>query len=121
MNAKLPHAVLTAFFGLLGCSTPRSEQGSSVAVPLANDLPRFELGEGVVPAPDQRAEVFKGQLCYLGTTCLTMDPRPFEPCLLSTRLCNDKAIEPLLTNGPVVVVPPRESRRPQSVRAAAHE
>jgi len=35
-----------------------------------------------------------------------MDPRPFEPCLLSTRECTEKATEPLLVGQPELVEPP---------------
>jgi len=30
------------------------------------------------------------QLCKLGTSCLTLDPRPFETCLLGTTRCPEK-------------------------------
>lgn len=30
-------------------------------------------------------------VCKLGTSCMTMDKRPFEPCLVSTKTCADKA------------------------------
>jgi hypothetical protein len=35
-----------------------------------------------------------------------MDPRPFEPCLLSTKDCRDKANELLLVGEPQLIAPP---------------
>jgi hypothetical protein len=34
-----------------------------------------------------------------------MDPRPFEPCLLSTKHCSDKAAEPMLAGRPQLIIP----------------
>jgi hypothetical protein len=34
-----------------------------------------------------------------------MDPRPFEPCLLSTKHCTDKAVEPLLVAPTPSIIP----------------
>jgi hypothetical protein len=49
------------------------------------------------------------QVCKLGTSCLAMDPRPFEPCLLSTKHCSDKAAEPLLVApAPSIIPAPQE-------------
>lgn len=50
-----------------------------------------------------RVEGFKA--CQLGTTCLTLDPRPFELCLVGTKRCAEKATEPLLVIDELVVTP----------------
>jgi hypothetical protein len=43
--------------------------------------------------------------CQLGTSCLTLDPRPFELCLLDSTHCADKVTEPLLVVDELPVVP----------------
>jgi hypothetical protein len=53
----------------------------SIDLPLEPDPPRGEL---------------KGEFCKLGRSCMALDPRPFEPCLVETRRCADKITEPLL-------------------------
>ena len=46
--------------------------------------------------------------CQLGTSCLTLDQRPFEICLLDTKHCRDKVVEPLLVDDESVVPPSTE-------------
>jgi hypothetical protein len=108
MNARSLIAFFAgaALLGLSACNTPRAvdAQPASNPVPpqLTIPLPMYELRDGkLVPPPDAE----RGQICQLGTSCLTMDPRPFEPCLLSTKHCRDKATEPLLVGSPQVIVP----------------
>jgi hypothetical protein len=92
---------------LLGCSTPKP----AAPVPAASAesaepaLLVYEVYEipPVRPWPDPQPF---GGICKLGTSCLAMDPRPFEPCLLSTKHCSDKAAEPML------VAPPRNTPAP---------
>ena len=107
MYARILIASLTAasLAGLLGCSTPQT------IVPIIYELPplpssEYEMRDGqLVP----RAQQPTGRVCKLGTSCLAMDPRPFEPCLLSTKGCSDKAVEPIL------VAPPKSSAPAPSV------
>jgi hypothetical protein len=89
--------------GLGGCSTPPVAEKAEpifVSAPLAP--PVYKL-------PDdgrfQDPPLVFGRLCQLGTSCLSLDPRPFEPCLLSTKPCTDKAVEPLLVAPPKELIP----------------
>jgi hypothetical protein len=51
-----------------------------------------------IPRPD---DVTAGKVCQLGSSCLELDPRPFEMCLLaSTQRCGDKITESLLAENP---------------------
>jgi hypothetical protein len=77
---------------LLGCSTP-------VAPPAAPPPPAPFVQQ--VPPPefqrDLPLESPSGHFCQLGRSCLALDPRPFEVCLVSgARDCRDKIVEPLL-------------------------
>ena len=104
MNIKTPMALLgaVAMAALLACSTPQpasvsaTPPGWPVAPPpeVSIDLPL-----------EPPAQTF-ARACQLGTTCLEMDPRPFEPCLLSTTRCRDKVTEPLLVGQPEEMAPP---------------
>ena len=86
---------------MLGCSTSQPVV-STAAVPLEPPPPEFSYELPLEP-PD--AELgFRS--CKLGTSCMAMDPRPFEPCLLSTVECTDKATEPLLVGEPEWNEPP---------------
>ena len=77
---------------LLGCSTP---QPAPVAVP----LPEWFT---VPPGLHDPNRAF-GRACQLGTSCLALDPRPFEVCLLgTTKRCGDKIQESLLVDKPEV-------------------
>jgi hypothetical protein len=40
-----------------------------------------------------------GHVCKLGTSCLDLDPRPFEMCLVDAKHCVDKALEPIPAKG----------------------
>ena len=107
MNTKTSIAFIgaTALAALLGCSTPQSVAPAAASpaelpkppvivfhsVPLERPVPPLE------PPPT---------FCKLGTSCLAMDPRPFELCLLSTKDCHDKATEPLLVRQPESAAPP---------------
>jgi hypothetical protein len=106
MNTKtsIPLFGATALAMLLGCSTPRPDAPAaavsaelpappmlSYSIPLERPVPPLE------PLP---------AFCKLGTSCLALDPRPFEACLLSTKDCRDKATEPLLVGQPELIAPP---------------
>lgn len=56
------------------------------------------------PLPLEPKQLSPG-FCQLGTSCMAMDARPFEPCLLSTKHCSDKAAEPMLVAPPPSLVP----------------
>jgi hypothetical protein len=91
MNLKFFTSILgaTAVVAMSGCGTsqPVSPATEVLNVPppeISIDLPLEPPDTG--PAP---------KLCQLGSSCLAMDPRPFEPCLLSTRECRDKLPKPV--------------------------
>lgn len=103
MNTKASIAFVAALLAMLGCSTPQPASPVA-AVPPEPAVPAPEISidlplEEPMPAPF-------GRVCKLGTSCLAMDPRPFEPCLLSTKNCRDKATEPLLVEQPKSLEPP---------------
>ena len=97
-----------AFFGtsalvmLLGCSTPQPVPPEVAALPAQPPPPEFSLS---LPLEEPRPEPIP-RLCKLGTSCLAMDPRPFEACLLSTKDCRDKAAEPIEVGQPQGPIPP---------------
>ena len=70
----LAAAVLGGALG--GCSTPPA---SSVAGQVIK--PAIPVHE---PAPRQP---LSAEACLLGQSCLELDPRPFEPCLVTTSRC----------------------------------
>ena len=75
----------------LGCSTQRAPVEQAVEIPppeISVDLP--------LEPPRKLA----GGICKLGASCLEMDERPFEPCLVGTKECVDKAVEPIPVEGP---------------------
>jgi hypothetical protein len=98
MNAKLSALIAAAApLILLGCTTQPPAPPPAWVAPYASG----------VRVPHHRGEEFKGQLCQVGTSCLSLDPRPFELCLLSTRHCSEKAMESLLAEAPLILAPPQ--------------
>ena len=105
MNTRILIASFTAasLAGLLGCSTPQTAAPPMMIYSAPIPTPEYELRDGqVVPETPQPF----GRVCKLGTSCLALDPRPFEPCLLSTKKCSDKAVEPTLVAPPKSIAPP---------------
>jgi hypothetical protein len=91
---RFVYALPIAF--VLGCSTPS-------APPSAVPPPVFFVQQ--VPPPeferDLPLEMPQGHFCQLGKSCMELDPRPFETCLVgSAKRCADKITEPLLVGGP---------------------
>ena len=89
---------------LLACSTPPD----TAPVP-----PVFRVQQ--VPPPDFERDLPleqpplnpEGRVCQLGKSCLALDPRPFEACLVSAaKRCVDKATEPLLIEDGAVQADP---------------
>jgi hypothetical protein len=106
MNTKSAISIIM-LASLLACSTPHTVQTAtptSVELPLLAPLQEYAIRDGqLVPRV-----LLPGRLCQLGTSCLAMDPRPFEPCLLSTKHCSDKAVEPLLVAPAPSIIPAPE-------------
>jgi hypothetical protein len=97
MNRIFERALLACVPAImLGCSTsqpPVAPEPAPLAMPL-------------------HQEPFVAKACQLGTSCLAMDPRPFEPCLVAAnKKCVDKATEPLL-----VIEPQGEQRAPEPLQ-----
>ena len=107
MNEKEIFGLLgtAALTVMLGCSTskpvPEIEAVSSDLLPPAG----IESGYYAQLIPPQPLTESPGRVCLLGTTCLSMDQRPFEPCLLSTRHCRDKAAEAMQVAPPPWSIP----------------
>ena len=100
-NTLIASIGAAALAAMLGCSTSRPVT-SVVDVPLEVPPPEFSFDLPLEPPSAEPG--FKA--CKLGTSCMAMDPRPFEPCLLSTRECTEKATEPLLAGEPELLEPP---------------
>jgi hypothetical protein len=103
MNTKAFIAISgsVAFAALLGCSTPEAAPVDTVP-PAVVVIKQYDL-------PLERPEPWSiplGKVCKLGTSCLALDPRPFEPCLVSTKDCLDKAAEPIEVGQPQSPAPP---------------
>jgi hypothetical protein len=85
---------------ILGCTTQRPEPPS--------EPPSLLRGAVTQSGPARFHQPPEGsgfKACQLGTSCLTLDPRPFELCLLDSKHCADKATEPLLVVDELPVVP----------------
>ena len=114
MRTHVLFAGSAVVIGLLGCSNPRIEAvpGVEPALPVVTirnlsekDLPldqtsRLQMHlEALAKAeqlPALNGEEFLGQPCQVGgTSCLEMDDRPFEFCLLSSQDCGEKLRESL--------------------------
>ena len=108
----LTSVALLATTVLLGCSTPQPVEPRHGSVSVETVAPKqvqsallaqvAELQPYLAPPSNENLpDVFKGKPCQLGKSCLAMDPRPFEICLLGTnKRCGDKAREPLLVGNP---------------------
>jgi len=97
MNKRLALALPLVL--LLGCSTPPSPPE-----PAASWVQYVPPPEVSIELPLEERRDYDGDgaaFCHLGTSCMAMDPRPFEACLVSgTKRCIDKATEPLLVVDP---------------------
>ena len=105
MNKKNSTRVIAVVVGgLLGCSTPPPAVFAPPdAVPSVEQINVAPEKERLADLLDPR-EMVRGRVCTLGTSCLELDPRPFEVCLLSTKHCADKATEPLLASQAQTVI-----------------
>jgi hypothetical protein len=107
MNTRTSIAFIgtTAMVIMLGCSMPQiatsvaaaPAESSAPPVIVFHSVPLERLAPPLEPPP---------AFCKLGTSCLALDPRPFEACLLSTKDCRDKVVEPLLVEQQGVAAPP---------------
>ncbi len=85
---------------ILGCTTQRAEPPAGQSSLLRGAVTQSS------PARFQQPPEGSGfKACQLGTSCLTLDPRPFELCLLDSKHCADKVTEPLLVVDEFPVTP----------------
>jgi hypothetical protein len=85
---------------LVGCSTPPDAPEPPES--WVQQVPPPEFSRDLPLEPRRGHDDHGATFCHLGTSCMTMDPRPFEPCLVEgTRRCVDKATEPLLVTEPL--------------------
>jgi hypothetical protein len=114
MNAKasITRFVLGAPVLLLGCTTQDQAPSAVGYAPGAHPLPQIARYEPMPRPHSYRGETFAGHICKLGTSCMDLDPRPFEPCLITTTRCTDKAGDSLLVDTPpsILLRPRGESR-----------
>jgi len=92
---------LAVIAAMLGCSTSPADV-SEFNAPLEIPPPEFSMELPLEPPSDESGF----RTCKLGTSCIAMDPRPFEACLLSTKECAEKASEPQLVGEPELIAPP---------------
>jgi hypothetical protein len=106
MNTRTFIALLSAaaLAMVLGCSTPQTV-APVATVPDSPAPPMIQFYSVPIERPVPPLEP-PAAFCKLGSSCLAMDPRPFELCLLSTKDCRDKAAEPLLVGEPELEAPP---------------
>jgi hypothetical protein len=84
------------------CSTPPAQFVEVLPVAADGAAPLQPPGH-IAPEGEHVPRGFDdvvGRVCQLGTSCLTMDTRPFEVCLLGAKSCSDKVREPLLVDNP---------------------
>jgi hypothetical protein len=102
-NASLTGLLIIGSVFLLGCST--SAVPPMIAEPVSHIVPPHVMPHGHF-TPDGKfvprdSEPFVGRVCQLGTSCLALDPRPFEMCLLAShKRCGEKITESLLAVNP---------------------
>lgn len=91
MNTRISTALFATCFVLLGCSTPQPPMEQALTPPppeIQRDLPL------------EQPPALAGRVCKLGDSCMELDPRPFEACLVGARHCADKAMAPIPANTP---------------------
>ena len=78
-------------WAMTACSTSRDPS----AEPAPPPPPEITLELPLEPPPARMARA-----CQLGTSCLELDERPFEACLVGAKRCADKRLEPIPAQGP---------------------
>jgi len=92
MNTNLSAVFAMTVATLLGCST--APPPAEVATPVA--LPPPEIQKDLPLEP----RLAMGRICKLGTSCLELDSRPFEVCLVGgAKPCVDKGVEIIPAEG----------------------
>ena len=106
MNRDARIAASTALFVVLGCSIASEPAKVRTAghhrlgvenLARAHAYVLYEVYERQPEFPHDPA-VFTA--CQLGTSCLALDPRPFELCLVGSNKCADKLEPPIQVKKP---------------------
>jgi hypothetical protein len=100
MKTKTPLLAAAATFLILSCTTQRPEPPREPAPLLLGSVTQSSA-----PRFQQPPHLERFKACQLGTTCMALDPRPFELCLVGTKHCSEKVTEPLLVVDELVVTP----------------
>jgi hypothetical protein len=89
MKTTISAVLVAVSVFLQGCSTHAPEQLTRIP----RELP---LGAPTPGHPDMPL----ARVCKLGASCMELDPRPFEACLVGTKHCVDKAAELMEVTAP---------------------
>jgi hypothetical protein len=105
MNARLATVFTLTALSLLGCSTPPPPAPVAVTpVAQLEPLPPLVIQKDL---PLEPPLAMGGRVCKLGTSCLAMDERSFEVCLVGgTKHCVDKGVELFPAHGHESAAPP---------------
>jgi hypothetical protein len=103
MNTKLAAVFALVAVPMSGCSTPPPAPVAMTPVAQIEPPPPM-IAKGL---PLEPRLAMGGRVCKLGTSCLEMDERPFEVCLVGgTKHCVDKGVELLPAQGHEPESPP---------------
>ena len=111
MSARISLMTTVWFAALLGCSTASAPSPKVAAHPAPLTLTgavTLSTQPTYQSAPQSDSKQGLPRFCRLGTTCLSMDPRPFELCYLSDKSCGDKLAETLLVDRSRVITKPKK-------------
>jgi len=105
MNRTARISASTALFVVLGCSIasePVHVKAGHHRLGIENkDRARaYVLYEIFERQPEFPHDPSVFSACQLGTSCLALDPRPFEPCLVGSNKCADKLEPPIQVKKP---------------------
>lgn len=92
---------------LLGCTT-QLPGTTAATIPPANPFRTLTL-----KASAERPDLEAAQVCLVSTSrsCMELDSRPFEPCLVASKTCSQKDGEIMRVSPPALVDPPRAESR----------
>ena len=106
MNRAARIAASTALFVVLGCSIAsepakvRTAGHHRLGVENLARAQAYVHREIIVPQPEFPHDPGYFRACQLGTSCLALDPRPFELCLVGSNKCADKLEPPIQVKKP---------------------
>jgi hypothetical protein len=94
--------------GLLSCATPPPAAQVALTIP----PPEVSIELPLEP-PAEPKDLPPARACLLGATgtCMAMDPRPFEPCLVANKPCEVDGTKVIKVAPPVIIDPARGKSR----------